>query len=213
MTDAEYLFKQTSVERKRIGRGDRNKKRQGGKTVRFPSDNLSKKEKMALNGEVKTYKSRPFYTREEFMELPDDLQIKWINSVINRYDVSVRGISIIIFGNKDWLRTYINGKGYSEYINKGPVGRAADKGLKALTNAYEAYKNGAETVVTQSEVSETEVHTEEPEVQEETVLVEENSVEVQSEPEKPGVDAIAALVNALHGLAGTGAKLTIEIVL
>lgn len=213
MTDAEYLFKQTSVERKRIGRGDRNKKRRGGKTVRFPSDNLSRKEKMALNGEVKTYKERPFYTREEFQALPDDLQVKWINSVINRYDVSVRGLSKIVFGSHDWLRCYINSKGYREYINKGPIGRAADKGIKALTAAYEVYKNGAETVVALSEVSEAELHTEEPEMQEETVPVVENSVEMQSEPEKPGIDAIAALVNALQGLAGTGAKLTIEIVL
>ena len=36
MKDAEYLFRQTEKERKRIGRGDFNKKRQGGKQIRFP---------------------------------------------------------------------------------------------------------------------------------------------------------------------------------
>ena len=51
MNDAEYLFKQTSSERKRIGRGDYNKKRQGGKAIRFPSDHLTKKEIEAMSGE------------------------------------------------------------------------------------------------------------------------------------------------------------------
>ena len=47
MTDAEYLFRQTSKERKRNGIGDFHKKRGGGKVVRFPSDHLSRKEKKA----------------------------------------------------------------------------------------------------------------------------------------------------------------------
>lgn len=43
MTDEEYVFRQTEVERKKLGYGDRHKKRGGGRYVRFSSDNLTKK--------------------------------------------------------------------------------------------------------------------------------------------------------------------------
>lgn len=55
MTDERFVFQQTNRERAAAGRGDRCKKRQGGKYVRLPSDNLTEKEKRAMNGEVKTY--------------------------------------------------------------------------------------------------------------------------------------------------------------
>lgn len=58
MTDEEYLFRQTEIERKRIGYGDRNKKRQGGRYVRLPSDNLSRKERNAMNHEHRAHAQR-----------------------------------------------------------------------------------------------------------------------------------------------------------
>jgi hypothetical protein len=217
MTDAEYLFRQTEIERKRAGYGDRHKKRQGGRHVRLPSDHRTKKEIAAMSGEVKVYKERPFYTREELQALPDDLQVKWINSVIIRYDVSVRGLSTVVFDNHDWLRTYINSKGFSEYINKGPKGRAADKGIRALTAAYEAFKNGAETVDKQREPQEAELQAQEQETPanepqgENTYTIRDECVKhAQENAEKIDVTRIAELLRAL---SGTGAKLTIEVVL
>lgn len=55
MTDAEYLFKLTERERKRNARGAKNKIKGGGGAVRLPSDNLTKKEREAMNGETVTY--------------------------------------------------------------------------------------------------------------------------------------------------------------
>ena len=46
MKDAEYLFKQTEIERKKLGYGDRHKKRGGGRYVRLPSDNMTKRREM-----------------------------------------------------------------------------------------------------------------------------------------------------------------------
>lgn len=43
MTEAERLFRQTEIERKRLGYGDKHKKRGGGRYVRLPSDNMTKK--------------------------------------------------------------------------------------------------------------------------------------------------------------------------
>lgn len=209
MNDAEYLFRQTEIERKRAGYGDRHKKRQGGRHVRLPSDHRTKKELAAMNGEVKTYKEKPFYTREEFVELPEDLRLKWVNSIINRYCVGRTSVARIIFGQKDFLDTRVD----LQYVNKGPHGAGAAKGNKKLAADFWAFKNGAETAATLSEASGTELHTQEPETKEDAVPAAENSAETQSEPEKLGIDAVVALVTALQSLAGTGAKLTIEVTL
>ena len=135
MNDAEYIFKQTEIERKKNGYGDRHKKRQGGKTVRFPSDYLTKKEREAMSGEVITYKDKPFYTREEFQELPDDLRLKWVNSIINRYGVALTGVSRIIFGQRDWLTSRVD----LQYVNKGAHGQGAAKGNRKLEADYAAF--------------------------------------------------------------------------
>ena len=217
MNDAEYLFRQTEIDRKRSSYGDKHKKRQGGRTVRFPSDHLTKKEKEAMNGEVVTYKDKPFYSKEEFQELPDDLQIKWINSVINRYDASIRAISEAMFGNHEWLRVYIKNKGYAEYINKGPQGWAAKKGIERLTADYEAFKNGQKTAIKPQEPEEAKLQAQEPETpaggqqDENPFTIRDECVELaQEKAEKIDVTRIAELLRAL---SGTGAKLTIEVVL
>lgn len=217
MNDAEYLFRQTEIDRKRDSYGDKHKKRQGGRTVRFPSDHLTKKEKEAMNGEVVTYKDKLFYSWDEFRALPEDLQIKWINSIINRYDTSVKSISGIVFGSRERLRSHINSKGYGEYINKGPRGRAVDKGNKKLTADYEAFKNGQKTAVKPQEPEDAELQAQEPGTPAggqnggNPFTIRDACVELAREnAEKIDVTRIAELLRAL---SGTGAKLTIEVVL
>lgn len=92
MEDAEYLFKQTEIERKRIGRGDFNKKRQGGKTVRFPSDYLTAKERLKMNGELKTFNLTKPTTWESFKQWPVELKCEYIRGLESKYEVS--GIQI-----------------------------------------------------------------------------------------------------------------------
>ena len=60
MTDEEFIFRQISAERKRIGRGDFNKKRKGGRFVRLPSDNLTKKFRCS-NLRLSVFARNPFY--------------------------------------------------------------------------------------------------------------------------------------------------------
>ena len=81
MTDAEFVFNQTSAERKRNGRGAFNKVRQGGKYVRFPSDGLSRKEKAKLNGEVVKYSFVAPLKWEEFRAMPKDIQQNYLDLI------------------------------------------------------------------------------------------------------------------------------------
>lgn len=89
MNDAEYLFRQTSAERKRIGRGDFNKKRQGGKQVRLPSDNLSRKEWEKMNGECKTYDMAKPVAWEYFKLWPADLQRSYLLGLGEKFGIGV----------------------------------------------------------------------------------------------------------------------------
>ena len=119
MTDEEYLFKQTERERKRIARGDKNKKRGGGRYVRLPSDYLSKKEREAMNGEVISFDPRKFYTAEEFNRLSEEFKVKWLNSMLNRYNVGLGTIANVILGkSQQYLHEQAKRHGYMEYLNK-----------------------------------------------------------------------------------------------
>lgn len=89
MRDAEYLFKQTSLERKRIGRGDFNKKRQGGKQVRLPSDNMSRKEWEKMNGECKSYDMAKPVAWESFKQWPADLQRSYLLGLGEKFGIGV----------------------------------------------------------------------------------------------------------------------------
>lgn len=211
MTDEEYLFKQTEIERKRIGRGDRNKKRGGGRYVRLPSDNLTKKERQAMNGEVKSWKEKPFYQKDEFMALPSDVQLKWVNSIINRYGVGLGGI---VEGLKwpvgrMWLNTHFTANGDIMYVNKTKGGRKAAQGIVKLTEDYTRWRDDLIAgVVAEQTRPEEEPAVEVHEVPVTTCEIKEPEPEAQfSGKDYLNIEAL------LKSLAGTGAKLTIEVTL
>lgn len=212
MTDPEYLFKQTEIERKRIGRGDRNKKRGGGRYVRLPSDNMTKKEREAMNGEIKTYKVKEFYTWKEFKALPDDLQLKWVNSIINRYGCSVYAISTVVFGGaRNRLYLHLTRKGLAQYINSAAKGYGSRKCQERLEQAYKAWCDNCITEAPNDVVDELDGEAEEQNVEETAKNVTEDAPEPpKSVAGKADLHNIALL---LQSLAGTGTKLTIEVTL
>ena len=79
MNDAEFVFKETSRERKQVARSARNVVRGGGRVVRMPSDILTKRELSALNGEVKGYNLSSPMTWSQFRMMPMDLQQEYLN--------------------------------------------------------------------------------------------------------------------------------------
>lgn len=78
MTDEEFLFRQTERERKRNARGDYNKKRQGGRHVRLPSDGLTRKELQSMNGECFKYELNKPVKWDYFSIWPEDIQREYI---------------------------------------------------------------------------------------------------------------------------------------
>ena len=82
MDDAEFMFKQTSAERKRTGRGAMAKKN-GSKSKKcgLPSDHLSEAEKKKLNGSVEVYNLGKPMTWEQFRKMSHDLQSEYIRKL------------------------------------------------------------------------------------------------------------------------------------
>lgn len=209
MNDAEYLFKQTSKERAIIARGDKHKKRQGGRYVRLPSDHLTRKEREAMNGELLTFDTKKFYSWDEFKKFPDDLQLRYLNSLISRYGVGLQTISTEIFKmNKTATAEFVRKKGFAPYIAKPCVGRAGaaakEKLLAAIRDA-----NGETTPDTPAEAPQT------PPVEFSTATPCDNTTD-DKEPapcQEINETDIYRFAELLSSLRGTGAKLTIEVTL
>ena len=200
MTDEEYVFRETERERKRDGRGAFNKKRQGGKTVRFPSDYMTKKEREAMNGEITSWKEKEFYTYEEFKKLPQDVQIRHLNSVMTRFNCGLKTIAEVeLAADARTFQNYVTNNGLKQWLNTPPRG-----GSVADRNAARAKLTNA---VEWARITANEEHLEEKAA--------EKPVEAdlqEKEPKREEINAvdIAALIAALKG---TGAKLTIEVTL
>lgn len=106
MTDEEYLFRQTEIERKRNARGDFNKKRQGGRRVRLPSDHMSKKEWQKMNGEVKTYNMNAPVGWKEFFTWPADIQRDYITRLEFVYHAKTHDIADMLGISECRLQEY-----------------------------------------------------------------------------------------------------------
>lgn len=216
MTDAEYLFRQTSKERKRNGIGDFHKKRGGGKVVRFPSDHLSRKEKKALNGEAKTYSFRDPLTWEKFRELPKDIRQFYLDTLTDKFHgVLLSMIAESMGVSRKTLSPYMNRHGLV-FHNKADLvaPRSARKKFLASEDGkawvkwhedskrYQQIEEKAAAVIDEAE-------------EEEADVVENDALDNVSACEAVGsvdndIEKIASLIASLKG---TGAKITIEMVL
>lgn len=158
LSDEEYVFRQDIREKKAAGRGAFHKKN-GSKSKKctLPSDYLTRKEKMAMSGECKTYDMRKFYTYEEFKTFPDDIQLKYINGLINRYNVTVSMIAEDLFHvTSAGLYKHLKKKDLMQYINKAPNGRSsiAVEGRARLMIAIENANESKEEVIPEPVIEE-----------------------------------------------------------
>ena len=89
MKDETYVFISDVKDKKVTARSARHQRTHTGKggRVRLPSDNLSKKELMKMNGECKSYRLNEPMTKAEFKALPDDLKVTYIKLLRNKYNV------------------------------------------------------------------------------------------------------------------------------
>lgn len=158
LSDEAYVYQQDIKEKKSAGRGAFHKKN-GSKSKRckFPSDYLTKKEKMAMNGECVSYDMKKFYTYEEFKTFPDDIQLKYINCLINRYNVTVSAIAEEVFHiTPTGFFKHLRKKDLTQYINKAPNGKSsiAVEGRARLMIAIENANKPKEEVVPEPMIEE-----------------------------------------------------------
>lgn len=156
MTDLQYVYQSDIREKKSTGLGIFHKKN-GSKSKKctLPSDYLTRKEKMAMSGECKTYDMRKFYTYEEFKQFPDDIQLQYLNSLINRYDVTIAAIADELFHiTQTGLYKYLRKHELLQYINKAPNGKSAMalQGRARLMSAIEKANNPVEEPIPEPEV-------------------------------------------------------------
>jgi hypothetical protein len=118
MNDAEYLFRQDIRDKKSSSRGAFHKKNGAkSKKCKLPSDYLTRKEKSKLNSEVQTYNMSKFYSYSEFKGMPLDLQVEYLNNLIDKYGVSFSAIATDLFNvSKTSLRSYCVKKGVYDKI-------------------------------------------------------------------------------------------------
>ena len=81
LSDEQRDFIEDCRDKKRTGYGSHNKRFHCGKSggIKFPSDNLTEKQKRAMNGKVITYQLSKILTDEEFNKLPDDIKKLYID--------------------------------------------------------------------------------------------------------------------------------------
>lgn len=93
MNDAEFVFNQDIAEKKKTGTGAYHKYRGGGKYVKMPSDNLSRKEKEALNGEVTTYELNKPMVWKEYKAMPRTIQKEYCEGLMRKFNVGPLAMS------------------------------------------------------------------------------------------------------------------------
>ena len=195
MTDEEYVFRETERERKRNGRGSFNKVRQGGKHVRMPSDNMSKKERNAMNGEVKSWDfSKPLQWKQ-FQKMPRDLRQQYLDGLGRKYP----GLSNAIIAESFGVGVNVFNPYLSRYALKIDHSVTMSRREFYATEGGKRWKEwiGGEAPVEAAPA-------EEAKIEPTSTLV---NNEVLAAEKTADINNIAVLLNML---AGSGAELTIK---
>lgn len=92
MTDAAYLFRKTSSERKRNGWGAYNKKG-GRRKCSLPSDNLTAKQRKELNGVVETINTMEKLSYAEYKKLSKSMKEQYLTALFSIHNARVTDIA------------------------------------------------------------------------------------------------------------------------
>lgn len=200
MRDAEYLFKQTSAERKRIGRGDFNKKRQGGKQVRLPSDNMSRKEWEKMNGECKSFNMAKPVKWAAFKQWPADLQRNYLAGLQEKFNAKSGHMAAMFGVSTKTLFLLTQAIGFKFSRGKAPL----------LKSAWYAFVNG-EQVKEDSVKEELPPEVLVPSEEETSAIKVQEPVKVDmTDPADVRIDYLCCL---LKSLKGTGTVIDLKIVI
>lgn len=141
LNDIRYEFNQDCREKKITARSARNTRTYNGKAghVRLPSDNLTKKEREALNGECIKYASlkKPM-TWSEFKELPDDLKVEYVKSLREKFKLPNTAFAEMFGIDSTVVSRYFKCLGLAIGSASGSGNRTWDK------EGFLAWRGGAE---------------------------------------------------------------------
>ena len=172
MTDEEFVFRQTER-----------------KTVRMPSDNLTRKEIEAMSGEITSWNLNKPCNWAEFKTMPDDIKREYVGKLRATYGVETGALAEMFGVVNNTVSACFRTLGIS-----APRG-GYHRRTKEQARAWEEFCRGEETPTeTATQPAEQEL----PPVEEKPEVI------------KTDVSNIATLLAAL---VGTGAKLTIELTL
>ena len=191
MTDAEKVFNQTVQERKRLGYGDKHKKRQGGRYVRLPSDYLTRKERDAMNGEIETYNLNAPVAWRTLRKWPEDIQRQYFQTIDEKYGptaamyAEMLGVSEnTVYNHRYWLQ-----------LPLGQRGRLKPD-MKARSDFINPPKKTPEPETEKPE---------KPKAATPIVRMDKDGISFE-----PSFDPVVEMIRSLRG---TGAKVTIEVTL
>ena len=102
MNEIEYVFNSDIREKKRTARGSYHKVC-GSKSKKcgLPYETMKRKDLKAMNGDIMNYKLSEFYTWEQFLAMPSDIQVEYVNRMSAYYNVGLSTLSMTLFGRKD----------------------------------------------------------------------------------------------------------------
>lgn len=133
LPDEQYVLFSDTAEKKRIARGSHNKRSHCGKggSVKFPSDYMSKKEREAMNGEMKSYNLNKPMTWTDLRAMPKDLQITYIKKLRNNYDVPNAVLAESFDISQSYISQFLASLGLGSGLNAGAKRKGWRKSEKA----------------------------------------------------------------------------------
>lgn len=135
MTDEKFTFISDVKEKGSIDRSSHNKRTHCGKGgCKLPHENLTAKERKALNGEVKYYRLNDPMKYDEFKKMPKDIKITYIQQIRERFGVGDYLIAEMLGAKQTTFSQMVRNLG----INPGKGGAKRNRDLAGFI----AWRNG-----------------------------------------------------------------------
>ena len=113
MTDEAYLFKQDVREKAVTARSSHKVGSSRRRKCRFSSDRLTKKEWEKLNGPIHTITPGEPMTWEAFKAIPDSLQKKYVEGILEKYKVGPNAIARMFGISGTYCGNHLRGLGFT----------------------------------------------------------------------------------------------------
>jgi hypothetical protein len=139
LSDEAWEMVSDSIDKKKTAQSARSTRTHCGRrgAVKFPSDYLTKKERNAMNGDVKEYRMNDPMTWDEFKEMPVDLQKLYIEGLRKKFQVPDAYIAEML-GKDRWS--------FGDHLFKNHIPTGKDAGVHKVWDreGFMAWRLGIE---------------------------------------------------------------------